>query len=208
MTMRVVGAGLGRTGTHSLKIALEKLIGAPCYHMIEVFGHPDHMSVWLRAAVGEAIDWEQFLAGYDAIVDWPGASFWRDMSEAFPDAIILLSTRADADAWWRSASKTIFEILHTPDAESNEFHSMWKAIADNRFTKRTDDRDTAMAAYERHNAEVRATADPSRLVEWQPGDGWDPLCAALGVPVPDEPFPHVNTTDEFRAMVGLDAPPA
>jgi hypothetical protein len=207
MTMQVVGAGLGRTGTHSLKVALEKLIGAPCYHMLEVFGHPDHMAIWRRAAVGEAVDWEQLLEGYDAIVDWPGASFWHEMSDVFPDSIILLSTRSDADAWWQSASRTIFEILHGSVPETDEFHAMWKAIADNRFTERTDDRDAAIAAYEAHNADVRATADPARLVEWQPGDGWQPLCAALGVAVPDEPFPHLNTTDDFRAMVGLDAPP-
>jgi len=206
-TMKVVGAGLGRTGTHSLKLALETLIGAPCYHMLEVFGHPEHMAAWRGAAEGNATDFPELLKGYDAIVDWPGASFWREMSVAFPDAIILLSTRADADTWWRSASNTIFEILHTPDAESNEFLAMWKAIADNRFTTHTDDRGEAIAAYERHNADVRATADPSRLVEWQPADGWEPLCAALGVPVPDEPFPHVNTTDDFRAMTGLDSPP-
>ena len=148
------------------------------------------------------------LDGYDAIVDWPGAAFWQEMSETFPDAVILLSTRATADEWWRSASRTIFEVLKTGAEMTEGFGAMWKAIADNRFTPRTDDRDTAIAAYERHNAEVRATADPSRLVEWQPGDGWEPLCHALGVAVPDEPFPHVNSTDDFRQMAGLDAPPA
>jgi hypothetical protein len=188
-------------------MALERLIGAPCYHMVEVLGHPEHMPMWRRAAEGDAIDFRELLASYDATVDWPGASFWRDMSVVFPDAIILLSTRSDADAWWRSASRTIFELLNTPGGETNEFRAMWQAIAHNRFTKRTDDRDAAMAAYERHNAEVRATAAPARLVEWQPGDGWEPLCAALGAPVPDEPFPYVNTTDDFRTMAGLDAPP-
>src|SRR5438046_2637386 len=138
MPMRVVGAGLGRTGTHSLKVALETLIGAPCYHMIEVFGHPEHRSVWRAAAEGEAVDYAELLTGYDAIVDWPGASFWREMSEAFPDAIILLSTRADADAWWRSASKTIFEVLNTGRETDDEFLGMWNAIAHNRFSPRTD----------------------------------------------------------------------
>src|SRR4051812_1451775 len=113
MTMRVVGAGLGRTGTHSLKLALEQLIGAPCYHMMEVFGHPDHIPVWRKAAEGDSPDWHELLAGYDAIVDWPGASFWHDMSDAFPEAVILLSTRATADEWWRSASRTIFEVLRS-----------------------------------------------------------------------------------------------
>jgi len=204
MTLRVVGAGLGRTGTHSLKIALEQLIGAPCYHMLEVFGHPEHIPVWERAAKGDLPDWDELFAGYEAIVDWPGASFWKDMADAFPDAIILLSTRSDADTWWKSAHATIFQVIANRPADGqDEFTAMWEAIAHNRFTPRTDDADAAKAAYERHNAEVRAQADPARLVEWQPGDGWEPLCAALHVAVPDEPFPHVNTTDDFRAMLGL-----
>jgi len=204
MTLRVVGAGLGRTGTHSLKIALEQLIGAPCYHMLEVFGHPEHIPVWERAAKGDLPDWDELFAGYEAIVDWPGASFWKDMADAFPDAIILLSTRSDADTWWKSAHATIFQVIaNRPAGEEDEFLAMWEAIAHNRFTPHTDDADAAKAAYERHNAEVRAQADPARLVEWQPGDGWEPLCAALHVAVPDEPFPHVNTTDDFRAMLGL-----
>lgn len=202
MTIRVVGAGLGRTGTHSLKLALENLLGGPCYHMLEVLGHPEHLPIWEQAGKGQMPDWSALLAGYEAIVDWPGASFWREMAEAFPDAVILLSTRADAETWWTSANATIFQVITGLPADTEDpFANMWRAIAENRFTPRTDDHDAAIAAYERHNADVRATADPSRLVEWQPGDGWEPLCAALGVDVPDEPFPHVNTTDDFRAMV-------
>src|SRR4051812_46884347 len=113
MTMRIVGAGLGRTGTHSLKLAIERLTGAPCYHMIEVFGHPEHLPIWRDAATGTEPDWARLLDGYEAIVDWPGASFWREMSVAFPDAKILLSTRTDGETWWRSASKTIFEVIDT-----------------------------------------------------------------------------------------------
>ena len=194
-----------------MKLALERLLGAPCYHMMEVFGHPEHVPVWRDAAtaaepVGDSTDWASLLAGYDAIVDWPGASFWRELSEYAPDAIILLSTRASAEEWWKSASRTIFEIIRSGVVSDEGFLAMWTAIAHNRFTPDTDDAAAAMAAYERHNAEVRAHADPSRLVEWQPDDGWEPLCDALGVPVPDEAFPHVNTTDDFRAMAGLDAP--
>ena len=79
MTLRVVGAGLGRTGTHSLKLALEQLLGGPCYHMVEVLGRPDQAAVWSRAARGEEPDWTTFLAGYEATVDWPAASFWREL---------------------------------------------------------------------------------------------------------------------------------
>src|SRR5215813_1479392 len=98
MTLKVVGAGLGRTGTHSLKLALEQLLGGPCYHMIEVFGHPDDVDVWRRAAEGETIDWSKFPDGYIASVDWPGGSFWREMAGANPDSVILLSTRENSEA--------------------------------------------------------------------------------------------------------------
>jgi hypothetical protein len=203
MTLRVVGAGLGRTGTHSLKIALEQLLGGPCYHMLEVFGRPDDIPVWHRAVDGEMPDWNAFLSEYRAAVDWPASAFWRELADANPDAVILLSMREDAETWWRSASRTIFLRVDQDDI-SDEFRSMWETFAAARFTPDWRDADAAMAAYERHNAEVRAAAPPGRLVEWQPGDGWEPLCASLGVPVPDEPFPEVNTSAEFRGRTGMD----
>jgi hypothetical protein len=204
MTLQVVGAGLGRTGTHSLKLALETLLDGPCYHMVEVFGHPEHVDVWRRAADGEPVDWPNFPEGYVASVDWPGGSFWREMADANPDAVILLSTRDSSEAWWKSASETIFQAM-APLSDASGWPGMMHAMLANRFTLAVDDRDKAIAAYEHHNADVRANADPKRLVDWKPGDGWEPICAALGVSVPDELFPHVNSTDDFRAMFGLDA---
>src|SRR3954454_1885973 len=100
--MRIVGAGLGRTGTHSLKFALERLLGEPCYHMAEVFEHLDHVPTWHAAILGEAGDWQPVLGGSAAIVDWPGASVWREVAAANPDAPVLLSTRRDAAAWLKS----------------------------------------------------------------------------------------------------------
>lgn len=200
MALAVVGAGLGRTGTTSLKAALERLLGGPCYHMIEVFGHPDHMAVWQAAAEGVTVDWDELFAGYVAAVDWPAASFWPELAREYPDAPVLLSTRTDAATWWRSADATIFGHLgaeRTGDADP--FLDMWDAIASRRFTTSWRERGAAMAAYDEHNAAVRDTVPRDRLVEWQPGDGWGPLCAMLDVPLPDEPFPHLNTTEEFRA---------
>jgi hypothetical protein len=202
--MRVVGSGLGRTGTHSLKVALEQLLGEPCYHMVEVFAHPDHVAVWHAAARGEAVDWRALLDGYEAVVDWPAAAFWSELAEVYPDAIILHSERADAEAWWTSATKTIFEHLRRPADPGDPWRAMVDDLFADRFGAAQDDPAMAIAAYERHNADVRASADPARLVIWRPGDGWEPLCEALGVPVPDEPFPVTNTTAEFRAMAGLD----
>lgn len=207
MGLQVVGAGLGRTGTTSLKLALERLLAAPCYHMTETRKRPDDRLIWKTAFEGASIDWVAMFDGYAATVDWPGAGVWHEISAAFPDALILLSVR-DVDAWWRSASQTIFPSIasQAPHPESGRTTSDGMADAMiQRFTPDYLDEDAAKAAYLAHNDDVRASVDPARLVEWQPGDGWQPLADALGVPVPDEPFPHTNTTDQFRAAAGLDA---
>jgi len=192
--LRVIGAGLGRTGTLSLKLALARLLGEPCYHMSEVFAHPEHVALWRDAARGRMPDWEALFQGYAAAVDWPSSAFWEEMSRAYPEAIILLSTR-DSESWWRSASSTIFPSARK--APAGEWREMVEELFARRFVADLDDREAAIAAFERHNARVRREAPRERLVEWKPGDGWAPLCAALRLPIPDEPFPHVNTTEEF-----------
>lgn len=206
MTLEVVGAGLGRTGTHSLKIALEQLLGGPCYHMIEVFGHPDHVPMWRDAALGTEPDWDVLFQDYVATVDWPGAAAWKQIADHYPDAIVLLSVRENADEWWRSASRTIFEAVGRVGAENPAWSEMIDAIF-TLFSPDWREEAPAKAAYEAHNAAVRAAVPAERLVEYRAGDGWEPLCAALGVPVPDAPFPHVNSTEDFRAMAGLDPKP-
>lgn len=203
--MKVIGSGLGRTGTHSLKLALEKLLGAPCYHMLEVFPRPAHFGLWTKAAKGERVDWHALFDGFAAAVDWPAAAFWEEISAAFPDAIILHSERSSPEAWWQSAIETIFKERELPVPP--QMKEMTGALFANRFTPNIRDKDAAIAAYNRHNAHVRATAPASRLVLWKPGDGWAPICAALKLPVPSEPFPHVNTTDEFKARVASGPPP-
>jgi hypothetical protein len=207
MDLRVVGAGIGRTGTHSLKVALEQLLGGPCYHMAEVFGHPDHVPVWHAAMHGESVDWEPVFDGFVATVDWPACTFWRELSALNPNAVILLSTRDSADAWWKSASNTIFNAMG-PDSPMPAEGNLWLEMARKmmeRFSPDWTEEDAAKAAYEAHNAAVRAEAPPDRLVEWQPSDGWEPLCTALGVPIPDEPFPVTNTTEEFRERFGMSS---
>ena len=200
--MRIVGAGLGRTGTHSLKLALERLLGAPCYHMVEVFEHLDHVPTWHAAIRGEQVDWEPVLGGYQAIVDWPGAGVWRELAAAYPEAKVLLSTRRDAATWLTSVRATIMESGPQNAMEDDPSLPGFVPMARDmfaRFEPNWRDDAATMAAYDAHNAAVRREVPPERLVEWQPGDGWQPLCDALGVAVPDEDFPHVNTTEEFRA---------
>ncbi|MEU2283001.1 sulfotransferase family protein [Streptomyces sp. NPDC013178] len=210
MGLRVVGAGFPRTGTTSLKAALERLLGEPCYHMREVIGRPGDAVVWRDAYAGAVPDWDKFLAGYAAAVDWPASSFWRELSAAFPDALVLLSRRDSAERWYRSMDQTVLgaaradsadgrsPILGTPE-QARAAAEMMRAMFGRAFDD-PDDRDNVIAAYERHLVEVRATVPEHRLLEWQPGDGWQPLCDALGLPIPDEPFPHKNTTAEMRAQ--------
>jgi hypothetical protein len=206
VTLQVVGAGLGRTGTVSLRTALERLLAAPCYHMSAVFEHlDDHVPVWHAGVRGEPVDWEGVLGGYRATVDWPACAFWRELADTYPGAIVLLSVRDSAETWWRSADRTVFAAMRRPPpphlaAWGGMITDLWRTTMGEDW----DDREGAMAAYERHNAAVRQAVPADRLVEWRPGDGWEPLCTALGLAVPDEPFPHENTTAEFRAMAGLD----
>jgi hypothetical protein len=200
VTLKVIGAGVGRTGTLSLKVALERLLGGTCHHMIEVFAHgEEQFPVWTAAIDGETVDWQGLLGGYTAQVDWPGASFWPELSEAFPDALVLLSVR-DPEDWYRSASNTIFSGMQgSADAGDPWMSSMLRLLAD-RFSSDLADRDAMIDAFERHNDRVRTTIPAERLLEWTASDGWGPICERLGVAVPDEPFPVTNTTAEFRSI--------
>lgn len=198
MTLRVIGPGLGRTGTSSLKLALERLLGGPCHHMAEVKADPErHLALWAPVLRGEEVDWEDVFAGYVAQMDFPGAAFWPELREVFPDALVVLSTRP-AEDWYRSAASTIFQL----DPDSSPFTDLYRERFG--FGSRYDDAEAMIAAYERHNASVRSAVPPDRFLEWTVGDGWEPLCARLGLPVPDEAFPWTNTSEEFRVHNRLD----
>jgi hypothetical protein len=207
MALQVIGAGLGRTGTTSLKLALEELLGGPCYHMIEVRERPADPDVWGDAYEGRLPAWDRFFGPYRAAVDWPSAPFWRELSVAFPDAVILLSVR-DPDPWWQSVSRTIFPALATyfaPTAPADGWTRMGRGMM-TAFTPDWQDESAAKAAYLAYNDRVRATAPAHRLLEWRTEDGWAPICAVLGLDVPDRPFPHLNTAAETRATLGMDPP--
>jgi hypothetical protein len=204
MALKVVGAGVGRTGTHSLKVALEQLLGGPCHHMVEVFAHEEQIPVWTDAIDGRPVDWPQLMGDYVAQVDWPGASFWPELVEAYPDALVLLSVR-DPEAWYKSTMDTIFLALGRTDEEIGPWMVAMRRLLGDRFSNRFGDPAAMIAAFERHNDEVRVRVPPAQLLEWTLGDGWAPICARLGVAVPDQPFPVTNTTAEFRAMMDLPA---
>ena len=199
--MQVIGAGLGRTGTNSLKLALERLLGGPCYHMFELFQRPQDVAAWQAAVDGNPVDWDALLNGWVATVDWPGAPVFEQMAAAYPDALVLLSIR-DGEAWYRSMNETIFALMRTaPEAEPNPLQNLVRAEFSKWLTLEFDDKAKTIAAFNRHNERVRAAVPAHRLVEWETGDSWQPLCEALELPIPDEPFPHANASDDFRATV-------
>lgn len=195
MELRVIGAGLPRTGTASLRTALEVLLGGPCYHMREVFDRLEHVPAWRQALAGQLPDWDKLLGEYQAIVDWPGSALWEQLSDACPDALVILSVRAEPGTWWRSANRSIFDGTRDEQPpELIEWQQLFFELLNTALTPDWADERLANEAYERHNAMVRQTAAArgTRLLEWQATQGWEPLCRELGVPVPQRrPFPHI-----------------
>ncbi|MES0028821.1 sulfotransferase family protein [Mesorhizobium sp. M0040] len=199
MALYVIGAGMGRTGTYSLKLALEHLGFGPCHHMADVRANPEQKALWRAAGQGQLPTWDAAYAGYLSAVDWPTAHFWREVSDHYPHAKVILTVR-DPEAWYDSMAQT---IGLTMDAATNDPQSFGVAVVGNTvFGGRFDNRDHAIAVYEAHNASVKSTLPPERLLTYQASEGWEPLCAFLGVQLPSEPFPRTNSTAEFRARIG------
>jgi hypothetical protein len=199
MALDVVGVGLGRTGTLSLKVALEMLGFKPCYHMVEVWANPASIGDWLEAANGRP-DWQKIFDGFSATVDYPGCHFWRELTAAYPKAKVVLTVR-DPEGWFESTQATIFSpqlrdrVGVSPAAEFLQ-KTVWDA-----FGSRIDDRDHMIAMFERHSAEVRRAIPSDRLLVLEVAQGWEPLCEFLGVPVPNKPFPRLNSRDELGAAL-------
>ncbi|MFZ0665635.1 MAG: sulfotransferase family protein [Acidimicrobiales bacterium] len=199
MSLRVIGAGLGRTGTTSLRDALSQLLEGRCYHFEDVIAIPEHAHIWMEAVEGKIPNWDRIYSGYVATTDWPGAAFWSELYEANPGSIVLLSRRANSTEWFDSVKDTIEPLMtRSSDEPEAPWHLMAQELLRVRFVPVPFDRSDAEAAYERHNATVRASVSPEHLLEWMPGDGWEPLCEFLGVEVPAAPFPHTNTKKEYR----------
>lgn len=199
MSLRVIGAGLPRTGTSSLRLALEQLLGGRSYHMSVIPGHPFHLGEgWRQALTTGTADWDAIFAGFVAAVDWPASLFWRALSTAYPDAPVLLSLRDSAETWLQSVNATILPVARmalAPDwQEGRDLCALFE-----RFTgsKQWADPARLLAAYDQHTQAVRAAIPSHRLVEWRATDGWEPICRALGVPVPDQPFPWTNRRENW-----------
>lgn len=199
MPLSVIGSGLGRTGTMSLKLALERLGVGRCYHMFEVFQMPAAAGYWEAIADRGAPDWERIFEGFAATVDWPSATYYKELAAAYPEARIV-HTERDPDAWFASTQATIFARDFTAEP-ANPFESMIRKVVGGMFDRRMHDRDWVISVFKRHNAEVRQVIPPERLLIYEVAQGWEPLCAFLGAPVPDQPMPKVNSTEEFQARV-------
>ena len=201
MSFDVIGAGFGRTGTLSLKGALERLGFGPCYHMVEVFQNPAFMQYWGAAARGEPVDWAEVVKGYRSGVDWPLSTYYAELAEAFPEAKVILSVR-EPEGWFKSLHATIFapenmERFLDPQTPQ-DMADMGKKIMIETFDGKADDKEHAIGVFNRHIEEVKRTIPADRLLVYEVGSGWEPLCTFLGVPVPDEPYPSVNSTEDFK----------
>ncbi|WP_019632444.1 sulfotransferase family protein [Actinomadura atramentaria] len=194
--LTAIGAGFGRTGTSSLKAALELLGLGPCHHMKEVLDVPEQVRAWGRAAHGAPVDWGELLRGYRSAIDWPSARYWRALAARYPDARIILTER-DPDAWYESTLNTIYAFSRQrapmDDPAMRAIREMvdatvWNGVFGGRF----EDRAHAIGVYLRNSEEVRAEVPADRLLVYRPGDGWEPLCDFFGLPVPAEPYPHLN----------------
>ena len=208
MDIQVIGAGFGRTGTLSLKTALERLGFGPCYHMVEVIEHPEHAEAWYRTCHGGTIDFSLF-EGYRSIVDWPAVHYWRELVEHFPKAKVVLSIR-DGESWYKSVLDTIYGRISSPvPADAPNWQRRHRAMTQKIVLKETFggrflDKKYAIDVFERHTEEVRKAVEPSRLLVYSVKEGWEPLCEFLGVGIPDEPFPRVNDTASFLAWNASD----
>jgi hypothetical protein len=196
MTLKVIGSGLGRTGTMSLKHALEELGFAPCHHMVEVFACPQSVPLWIEAAAGKP-QWNAIYEEFGAAVDYPTALFWRELAAHYPDAKIIHSVR-DPEHWFESTQETIFApgaLAVRPEGPMKDFFGMFRR----EFGDRINDRAFMIDYFERHTVEVIRTIPAERLLVFEAKQGWEPLCKFLDVPVPVTPYPSENSREEFKA---------
>ena len=204
MALKVVGSGPGRTGTKSMQTALTMLGLGPCHHMVEVFAHPETMALWIEAGAGRP-DWDAIFEGYNSMVDYPGAAYWREIAAHYPDAKVLHTVR-DPDAWFDSTQATIFAPDSMASAEgplAAFFNSLTSRIGV--FTReRMHDRAFMTDYFRRNTQEVKATIPADRLLIFEAGEGWERLCEFLGVAAPEAPFPSENTRADFAARVAAD----
>ena len=213
MSIKIIGAGYGRTGTKSLKMALEKLGYGKCYHMEELFRNPSGIAHWKNAYEKQKVDWEALFKNYQSIVDFPGAIYYKEIANAFPDTKVILSVR-DPEAWYQSVRSTIYGfdpgsaiklkmLFKMPFSETarNLFQVIMqsnKAIWDNYFEGKFDNKNYAIRRFHQHIEEVKKVIPKQQLLIFEAKDGWNPLCKFLGKEIPSEPYPNSNKKADFH----------
>lgn len=208
MAIKVIGAGFGRTGTMSLKVALEELGFGKCYHMTEAMGRLPHLKLWHKASLGHPVDWDDIFPGYQSAIDWPACAFYKELMEQYPEAKVVLTIR-DPERWYDSARSTIYAANRAFPSWGRLFPRMWydhdmscNVIWNGTFQGRFEDKAYAVARFREHVAEVQRVVAPDRLLVFDVKEGWERLCPFLGVPIPQgKPFPHLNDQAEFRALI-------
>jgi hypothetical protein len=213
--LKVIGAGFGRTGTWSMKAALEQIGFGPSFHMIDLIEHPDRAALFLAALGGEQVDWGEVFAGYASTVDWPGCTFYDRIMAAYPEAKVVLNVR-DPERWYESAKGTIYAVKEAaergtlagdgPPPPPEVLQMIRTLIWETTFEGRFAEKDFAIDVFNRHNEAVKASVPAERLLVFEVQQGWGPLCEFLGVGVPAEPFPHLNDAETFRQTFGVPAP--
>lgn len=208
MALKVIGAGFGRTGTRSLKVALEELGFCKCYHMEEVIKHPSHLKRWADVMKGGTADWEALFKGYQSATDWPAAAYYIDLMTAYPDAKIILTVR-DPERWHVSIMNTLYQtsrkfiqIAKIIPPLHQFLDGMEKVVWLGTFQNKVEDRYHAVKVFEDHIEEVKRVVPKERLLIFEARHGWEPLCAFLGVPVPaNKPYPHRNNGSTIRKIL-------
>jgi len=209
MALQVIGAGFGRTGTLSMKAALEQLGYDKCHHMMEVFPSAAQLDAWHRISQGEAPDWDAVFEGFEASVDFPSSGYWRELAAHYPDAKIILTTRS-FESWYDSASETIYPVSRDIPSwmmlipkvrkiKEMTFGVIWDRVFGGKF----EDKAAAQQVFEQHETDVKAAFAPDRLLIFHPKEGWGPLCAFLDKPVPEGDFPNVNDRADFQKRIGM-----
>jgi hypothetical protein len=212
--VKVIGAGFGRTGTWSLKAALEQIGFGPSFHMVDLMPHPDRAPMFLAALNGEDVDWNVVFDGFASTVDWPGCTFYDRILAAYPTAKVILSVR-DSEKWYASAERTIYALKEAasrgalegdgPGAPPEVLSMIRTLIWDTTFEDRFADKEFAISVFEKHNEAVKRTVPADQLLVYEIQEGWGPICEFLGVEAPADDFPHLNDAESFRKMFGVPA---
>jgi len=195
--MKVIGAGFSRTGTLSLKYALEHLGYQKCYHMHAVFRNPHHLGYWNKALEHEKFDWELLFEGYQATSDFPACLFWKQLLDYYPDAKVILTIR-DSEKWYASMKNTIFEVTRSNQNLDPILSFVKQKVFEELFEGQFENKHKTIQKFEALNNEIIKTIPSEKLLIYNVQGGWQPICQFLNHPIPQEEFPNKNSTKEFR----------